>query len=56
MYYLMAQTMSILVYYQYSGAFSVETWVFDPPGCPFLGFPTTRMQLTKLKKYHQGLS
>ena len=43
------------VKYQYLGSFLVEIWVFDPPGCPIIGFLLTVRQIL-VKIYHQSLT
>jgi hypothetical protein len=37
------------------GSFLVKIWVFDPPGWPYIGLPTTVLQII-LKKEHHALS
>ena len=54
-YYQMGQIWELFAYYLYLGSYFVKFWVFDPLGCPYIGLPSTVLQLI-LKKYHHTLS
>ena len=54
-YYQIGQIWELFAQYLYSGSFLVKIWVFDPLGCPYIGLPSTVLQLI-LKKYYHTLS